>query len=85
MGDYFSLGSGTAARLYKIVNDVNSDGSGNATLDFWPRLRMAPGDGDLLTVRDASGVFRLSSNTMPHNIDTALFYTGMDFVCREVI
>lgn len=54
-GDWFQLGN----YLYQVLQDANSDGSGNATFDIWPNLRAAPGDNDALTVTSAKGLFRL--------------------------
>lgn len=66
-GDYFSLGSGTSTRLHKVIEvDVNSDGSGDATLRIWPDLRSSPGDNDPLDITAPKGVFRLASNEMPY-------------------
>ena len=83
-GDYIQLGSGGAARLHQIVQDVDSDGSGNATLDIWPRLRVSPADNDPIVVAGCQGVFRLASNQMPVNIDEAKFHES-SFTALEVI
>ena len=82
-GDYISLGSGSATRLYSVLNDVDSDGSGDATLDIWPRLRESPADGAAISVTNPKGIFRMTSNTSRHGISNALIYTGMSFTCRE--
>lgn len=60
-GDYFQLEN----RLYMVMVDANSDGSGNATFDIWPRLRSAPADNAAITVSNCKGLFRLTSNEMP--------------------
>lgn len=60
-GDYIEV----ASRLYMVMVDANSDGSGNATLDIWPRLRAATVDNEAITVRSCRGIFRLASNEMP--------------------
>ncbi len=60
-GDYIQIED----RLYMIMVDANSDGTGNATLDIWPRLRAAPLDNAVITVRNCKGLFRLTSNEMP--------------------
>lgn len=83
-GDYIQLGSGATARLYKNLNDVNSDGSGDATLDIWPRLRSSPADNAPIVVSACQGVFRLESNEIAADIGAALFY-GLNFGCVEAI
>lgn len=57
-GDYIQLGN----RLYCSLDDVNSDGSGDATLELFPPLREPPGDNDSLTLTNCKGLFRLASD-----------------------
>lgn len=59
-GDYIEINT----RLYKNLNDVNSDGSGNATLDIWPRLRSATVDNAQIKTASCLGLFRLTSNSV---------------------
>lgn len=61
-GDYFGLSSGSSARLYQVVADVNSDGSGAASIPIWPRLRTSPTDNAPLVLDAPKTVFRLTSN-----------------------
>lgn len=60
-GDYIQI----EERLYKTLNDVSSDGSGEATLDIWPRLRAAPLDNSIVSMRACTGLFRLTQTTNP--------------------
>lgn len=83
-GDYIQLGSASSAQLYKVLDDVNSDGSGNATLTLWPDLRSAPSDNATITVSNPKGVFRLSSGAQSWDINEATFY-GMTFAAREAL
>lgn len=62
-GDYFQLGSGSGARLYKLIEDANTNGSGQTTLEFVPNLRTPPNDNAALTTTNARGLFRLDSNS----------------------
>lgn len=57
-GDYVQLGY----RLHRVVNQVNSDGSGNAALAVWPSLREPTLAGTPLIVNNCAGLFRLASN-----------------------
>lgn len=61
-GDYIQLGSGSDARLYMVLNDVDSDSSGEATLDIEPQLRSSPSDGDSVISNGAKGVFVMDTN-----------------------
>jgi hypothetical protein len=82
-GDFISIGSSSSTRLYKVALDADSDSSGNALLDIWPRLRESPADAAAITTASPMGVFRLDGNEMAHDIDAALIYGGLDFTCRE--
>lgn len=59
-GDHLQIGSGVTTRLYENLKDVNSDGSGNATLDIWPALHESPSDGATIVVSNPKGTFRLA-------------------------
>ncbi len=83
-GDYFSLGTGITTRLYKILADANSDGSGDATFDIWPRINTAVSDNSALTVSSAKGTFRLATNEMPFTLQTAQKY-GVSFSAYGVV
>jgi hypothetical protein len=83
-GDYIQLGAASSAQLYKVLDDVNSNGSGQATLTIWPDLRSAPSDNAAITVANPKGVFRLSSNQQAWDINEATFY-GMTFAAREAL
>lgn len=82
VGDYIQLGSAATARLYKVLDDVNSDASGNATLDLWPDLRSAPSDNETITVSNAKTNFRLASAQTSWDINEATIY-GLTFGARE--
>ena len=56
-GDYFQLGSGSSAKLHKVLVDQ----SGNGTLEIWPALRDDYTTASA-TLTNAKGVFRLASN-----------------------
>lgn len=85
-GDYFSLGTGTSTRLYKVIYaDVDSDGGGLATLTIWPRLRTPTVDNEPLTINNATSTFALNTNEMPFALDPTLFYTGFNIPAEEAI
>lgn len=81
-GDYLQLGSGSTARLYKNLSDVNSDGAGNATVDIWPSLKAAAVDNAAIVVNSCQSVFRLTSNDMSWDIGEAQIY-GIEFAATE--
>lgn len=83
-GDYIQLGTGSSARLYKNLEDVNSDGGGNATLTIWPNLRSSPGDNSAIVTASAKSNFRLATNEMAFDISDAMIY-GIAFPATEAI
>lgn len=56
-GDYLQFG--TQAELHVVLADANSDGSGNATFDIWPTIRVSPSNGSAVVVTNPKGTWRL--------------------------
>lgn len=81
-GDYVQFGSGSSSSLHKVLEDVNSDASGNVTLEIWPSVRTAPADNSTVVTSNAQGVFRLSSNEQSWSVNEASIY-GMTFGAVE--
>lgn len=77
-GDHIQLGSTTSSRVYMVLNDVTSDGTGAATVDIWPSITTAPVDNAVVTVAGAEGLFRLSDNARSWQVSEALRY-GITF------
>lgn len=82
-GDYFGIGSGGTARLYKVLTDATA-AAGAMTLDIWPRLRESPADNAVVTTASAAGLFRLASNDTEWSVDLARIY-GLSFAAVEAI
>ncbi len=82
-GDYVQLGSGNTSKLHMVLEDINTDGSGNFTLTLWPDLRSSPTDDDALVVDDARGVFRLVGQEMGWDEQTVIY--GFSFEIREAL
>ncbi len=83
-GDYIQLGTGLNARLYKVLNNVDSDSGGSATIDIWPQLRQSPLDNDPPITTNPQGLFRLASNEFTWDVSVAAFY-GLGFSTVEVL
>jgi len=60
------------------TDDVDTDGSGAATINIWPPLISSPSDNASVIVSDAVCAFRLSSNVSTWSIDKASIY-GINF------
>lgn len=81
-GDWLQLGVGASARLHKNLTTANSDASGLATLDVWPRVRDSLTDGAAIVTANTVGVWRLRSNEMPWTVGEAQVY-GISFAAIE--
>lgn len=79
-GDYFQHGSGSSSRLYAVVQDATADGSGEAQLEIWPRIRIAPQDGDALVTASPKGIFRLASPSIARSWEPFRHGFGFDIV-----
>ncbi|MCH8156488.1 MAG: hypothetical protein IID18_01840 [Nitrospinae bacterium] len=83
-GDWLQIGTGSSSHLHKVLDDADSDASGDATLTLWPKLREIPNDNETLSVNDAKGVFRLTTNEMPWELEAPERYQ-LSFGCHEVL
>ena len=82
-GDWIQLGTGLSTRLHKVLADVNSNGSGEVTIDLAPKIVTAPADNATVVVTNAKGLFRLKSNSNPVNIKPPNQHS-VQFSAREV-
>lgn len=83
-GDYIQLGSGASSTLHKVLQNVDTDGSGNCSLELWPHIRTAPVSGSTVIVSNAKGLFRLASNQTSWSINEVSTY-GITFGAIEAI
>jgi hypothetical protein len=60
-GDFAKFGGHT--KVYMITADVNSDGSGNATLTIEPALMTSPADNEAITVSNVPFTCALASDS----------------------
>lgn len=78
-GDYIQLGSGSSARLHKVLLDK----TGSGTLEIWPSLRFDYTNETAIT-DSPKGVFRLKDNVSEWSISNSGKY-GISFEAVEVI
>lgn len=76
-GDYFSLGTGTSTKLYKVLEDQ----SGSGTLEIWPSLR-ADASGATADLTSPVGTFRLATNSVEWSVNNLAIY-GITFAAIE--
>lgn len=73
-GDYIQIGSGSAARLHKLLLDADTDSYGYLTVVVWPPVELAPPDRALVEMFNARGVFRLSDSQASWTVGSNLRY-----------
>jgi hypothetical protein len=83
-GDYIQLGTGAASRLHKVLADVNSDATGNATFDIWPSTSAAYSDNAALIVQNTKASFRLDENISGWSVTESILY-GISFSATQAI
>jgi hypothetical protein len=81
-GDYIQIGASSDATLHKVLQDVNTDSSGNVSLDVWPHVR-GTRSGSVI-VANTKGRFRLATNEQSWSINNASVY-GISFSAMEKI
>jgi hypothetical protein len=76
-GDYLQTGF----HLHQVCEQVNSDSSGNATIQIWPSLRDSPANLSAIVLFNCVGLFRLKANTRAWHSDfTQLVSLSFDAV-----
>ncbi len=83
-GDYIQFGSGATQKLYMVVTDCTSNGSGQATVEIEPPLKTALADDSAIVYSNTKAVMRMDSNELSWNADEVSVY-GISFSCTEVI
>jgi len=83
-GDYIQLGSAGTSTLHKVLADVDSDGTGEATVDIWPSVRRVVANDEAVVVSNTKGLFRLAANVSSWSINNSSAY-GISFDAVEVI
>ena len=71
-GDFFRFTGQT--KVYMIVSDVSSNGSGQGTLTFEPPLRTAVSDNTALIYNNVDFTVGLTNDIQEFNIGTSLYY-----------
>jgi len=83
-GDYIQLGASSTARLYMIVDDATSNGSGVVTVNIEPSIRVTVASGSAVVYQSAKTVFRLDANDIGWDADQVSRF-GISFSCTEAI
>jgi len=84
-GDYIQLGTGITARLKKVLDDVDSDGSGDATMNLWPPIRTAPVNSSTVVVSSAQGLFISPIGVSSWSVRPPSIHSGITIDVAEVV
>ena len=79
-GDYIQIGT----NLYSVLNDVDADAGGNATLDIFPRLRTAPADNATVTCTGTVGLWRMTTDELDFGVGVDGMY-DISFSAMEAL
>ena len=79
-GDYIQLDYG----YHRLLEDVSTSSSGQASLSIWPNLRRSPADNESVRTINPVGIWRLISPSSFHT-DTDFLFKEMSFSCIEAI
>jgi hypothetical protein len=84
-GDYIQIGSGITSRLLMVLDNVNSDGAGLATINTWPGIRTAPSNGSALVVSSPKGLFISPQAVGSWQVNSPVIYDGVTIEVAEVV
>ncbi len=70
-GSFIQIGT---YNLHMVVKDANSNGSGEATLDIWPRIRTSPADNSAVVITAPKCLWRLEDSDVSWSVDKETLY-----------
>ena len=83
-GDYVQIGTSSSAALHQVVEDADTDGSGETTLLLWPYLRTGTTLNETIVTASTKGRWRLATSDRSWSVDNASIY-GISFAAVEAI
>lgn len=63
-GDYVQFGSGSTARLHKLLADADTDSSGDTSIEITPLTRTSINDSSAVVINNPVGLFRMNENSV---------------------
>ena len=83
-GDYVQFGSGATSRIHIITDDINTNASGQATLQIEPPLKTALTDNSTVIYENTKCVMRMDTGELGWKSNENSVY-GFSFACSEAI
>lgn len=72
-GDVFTIAGDT--KVYMVISDANSDGSGNATLSIEPTLLESPSNSSVITVDDCEFTVSFAGTDLEYDANAPYIYS----------
>jgi len=82
-GDIIQVGPASRPRWHRVLQDVDTDGSGNATIDVWPYIRDNTISGDPVSFSSPLCLFR-KVDVVQVSMSSPVIH-NFDIICRESI
>lgn len=82
-GDIIQVGPAERPHWHRVLTDTDTNGSGQATIDVWPRIREGTINTDPVSFSSPLCLFRLVGQVST-NITSPVIH-GFDVICREAI
>ena len=83
-GDIIQIGPSDRAHFHKVLDDVDTDAGGLASINIWPSIRQPNIDGDAVITDNPKGLFFLTE-TSRSRLLTPPFRYDIALTCREVL
>lgn len=83
-GDYIQIDTGGSSKLHMIVEDADTNGTGEATVTVEPPIKVARNLGTTVTYAGAQGLFRMDVSELGWDADFMSRF-GITFSCSEAI
>lgn len=82
-GDLLQITCAGVERLHTALQDVSTNGSGEASIDIWPRLRAAPVDNSAVVLFSPKGTFHRMSPVTDWQAGSDRITKSRSFDCKE--
>ncbi|MEM9786796.1 MAG: hypothetical protein AAF801_09875 [Pseudomonadota bacterium] len=83
-GDYVQLGLGASATLHRVLQDVNTNASGEYAIEIWPPASEDLNINRAIYLNDPVATWRLAGDSIGWDVNTARHY-GISFNAVQVV
>ena len=83
-GDVIQIGPSDRAHFHRVLDDVDTDAGGLASINIWPVIRQPNVDGDAVVTDNPKGLFFLDEATRRRLVRAPNRY-DIEITCREML